>query len=84
MTCGRCGKNGNGVEVIMEVKIAPQMSLMDKLKILADAAKYDVSCSSSGSSRKNDGTGLGNTVAAGLCHSFGADGRCISLLILKM
>ena len=64
----------------MEVKLAPQMSLMDKLKILADAAKYDVSCSSSGSSRKNDGTGLGNTVAAGLCHSFGADGRCISLL----
>ena len=64
----------------MEVKIAPQMSLMDKLKILADAAKYDVSCSSSGSSRKNDGTGIGNTVAAGLCHSFGADGRCISLL----
>lgn len=50
----------------MEVKLAPQMSLMDKLKILADAAKYDVSCSSSGSSRKNDGTGLGNTVAAGL------------------
>ena len=64
----------------MEVKIAPQMSLMDKLKILADAAKYDVSCSSSGSSRKNDGTGIGNMVAAGLCHSFGADGRCISLL----
>ncbi len=64
----------------MEVKIAPQMSLMDKLKILADAAKYDVSCSSSGSSRKNDGTGIGNTVSAGLCHSFGADGRCISLL----
>lgn len=56
------------------------MSVMDKLKILADAAKYDVSCSSSGSSRVNDGTGLGNTVAAGLCHSFAADGRCISLL----
>ena len=65
---------------MMDIRIAPQMSVMDKLKILADAAKYDVSCSSSGSSRKNDGTGLGNTVAAGLCHSFGADGRCISLL----
>ena len=64
----------------MEVRIAPQMSVMDKLKILADAAKYDVSCSSSGSSRRNDGTGIGNTVAAGLCHSFAADGRCISLL----
>ncbi|MDE6319910.1 MAG: putative DNA modification/repair radical SAM protein, partial [Lachnospiraceae bacterium] len=45
-----------------------------------DAAKYDVACSSSGSSRKNDGKGIGNTVAAGLCHSFAADGRCISLL----
>ena len=64
----------------MEVRIAPQMSVMEKLKILADAAKYDVSCSSSGSSRRNDGMGIGNTVAAGLCHSFGADGRCISLL----
>lgn len=64
----------------MEIKISPQMSVMDKLKILADAAKYDVSCSSSGSSRANDGNGLGNTVAGGLCHSFAADGRCISLL----
>lgn len=56
------------------------MSVMDKLKILGAAAKYDVSCSSSGSSRKNDGQGIGNTVAAGLCHSFAADGRCVSLL----
>lgn len=64
----------------MEIRISPQMSVMDKLKILADAAKYDVSCSSSGSNRRNDGTGIGNTFAAGLCHSFAADGRCISLL----
>ena len=64
----------------MEMRIAPAMSLMDKLNILADAAKYDVSCSSSGSSRRGDGKGIGNTVAAGLCHSFAADGRCISLL----
>ncbi len=64
----------------MEVRIAPQMTVMEKLKILADAAKYDVSCSSSGSSRRNDGTGIGNTLAAGICHSFAADGRCISLL----
>ncbi len=64
----------------MEVRISPQMSVMDKLKILGEAAKYDVSCSSSGSSRKNDGQGIGNTVAAGLCHSFAADGRCVSLL----
>ena len=64
----------------MEIKITKQMSLMEKLEILANGAKYDVSCSSSGSSRRNDGTGLGNTVAAGLCHSFASDGRCISLL----
>jgi putative DNA modification/repair radical SAM protein len=50
-----------------------------KLQILADAAKYDVSCSSSGSSRANRG-GLGNAVTAGVCHSFTEDGRCISLL----
>lgn len=64
----------------MELRIAPKMSVIDKLKILSDAAKYDVSCSSSGSFRRNDGQGIGNTVAAGLCHSFAADGRCISLL----
>ena len=64
----------------MEFRISPEMSIMDKLNILADAAKYDVSCSSSGSSRRGDGKGLGNTVRAGLCHSFAADGRCISLL----
>lgn len=64
----------------MELRIAPSMSIMEKLNILADAAKFDVSCSSSGSSRKGDGKGIGNTVKAGLCHSFAADGRCISLL----
>ncbi len=64
----------------MDIRIAPQMSVMDKLKILGEGAKYDVSCSSSGSFRKNDGQGIGNTVAAGLCHSFAADGRCVSLL----
>lgn len=62
------------------VGISKKMTLMEKLEILADAAKYDVSCSSSGVSRKGDGTGIGNTVAGGICHSFGADGRCISLL----
>ncbi|MCI7146196.1 MAG: putative DNA modification/repair radical SAM protein [Clostridiales bacterium] len=52
---------------------------MRKLQILADSAKYDVSCSSSGSSRKSSG-GLGNAHAAGICHSWASDGRCISLL----
>lgn len=62
------------------VGISKKMTLMEKMEILADAAKYDVSCSSSGVSRKGDGNGIGNTVAGGICHSFGADGRCISLL----
>ncbi len=57
-----------------------KMSLNRKLEILSDAAKYDVSCSSSGVGRKGDGTGIGNTSAAGICHSFSSDGRCISLL----
>ncbi|MBR6737784.1 MAG: putative DNA modification/repair radical SAM protein [Clostridia bacterium] len=54
-----------------------------KLEILADSAKYDVSCSSSGSSRRNVG-GLGNACSAGICHSFTQDGRCISLLKILM
>lgn len=54
--------------------------LQDKLAILADAAKYDVSCSSSGSNRKNNNKGLGNAEASGICHSYTEDGRCVSLL----
>lgn len=56
------------------------MDVLDKLKILTDSAKYDVSCASSGSTRSNTKGGLGNAVSAGICHSFSADGRCISLL----
>ena len=56
------------------------MDTLDKLKILADSAKYDASCSSSGSNRKNTTNGIGNGNASGICHSWGADGRCISLL----
>lgn len=56
------------------------MDIMDKLKILSDAAKYDVSCSSSGSNRKNTKDGIGNASINGICHSFSSDGRCISLL----
>lgn len=54
--------------------------LQEKLEILADAAKYDVSCSSSGGKRKNNNGGLGNSHASGICHSYTEDGRCISLL----
>ena len=56
------------------------MDILDKLKILADSAKYDASCSSSGSNRKNTKTGIGNGNISGICHSWSADGRCISLL----
>ncbi|WP_417352427.1 putative DNA modification/repair radical SAM protein [Flavobacterium alkalisoli] len=54
--------------------------IREKLSILADAAKYDVSCSSSGSNRKNDNKGLGNSHASGICHTYTEDGRCVSLL----
>ena len=56
------------------------MDILDKLKILADSAKYDASCTSSGSSRRNTQSGIGNGDSSGICHSWGADGRCISLL----
>ena len=53
--------------------------ITEKLNILADAAKYDVSCSSSGSKRKNKDKGLGNA-SNGICHTYTEDGRCVSLL----
>ncbi|MDP4133860.1 MAG: putative DNA modification/repair radical SAM protein [Bacillota bacterium] len=56
------------------------MDVSEKLRILGDAAKYDASCSSSGSHRKNMPGGIGNAAPAGCCHSFTQDGRCISLL----
>ena len=56
----------------------------EKLRILSDAAKYDVSCSSSGSSRKNTSNGLGNAAYSGICHSWSADWRCVSLLKILM
>jgi len=54
--------------------------IKEKLNILADAAKYDVSCSSSGSKRKNTNKGLGDSSGMGICHSYTQDGRCVSLL----
>src|SRR3569832_699739 len=56
------------------------MELRQKLAILADAAKYDASCASSGSKRANNGHQLGNTEGMGICHSYTPDGRCVSLL----
>lgn len=58
--------------------------IQHKLNVLADAAKYDVSCASSGSNRKNATKGIGNGVACGICHSFTEDGRCVSLFKILM
>lgn len=60
------------------------LSLQQKLEILTDAAKYDVACTSSGVNRKGKAGALGNAAACGICHSFSADGRCISLLKILM
>lgn len=57
-----------------------ELDIYEKLHILTDAAKYDVACTSSGVDRRGDGKGMGNCEKAGICHSFSADGRCISLL----
>lgn len=60
-------------------------NVLEKLKVLAESAKYDVSCSSSGTVRKNKADGLGNTVGGmGICHSFTEDGRCVSLLKIML
>ena len=60
------------------------MDVLEKLKILTDAAKYDAACTSSGVSRGGAKSGMGNACPAGVCHSFAADGRCISLLKVLM
>ena len=60
------------------------MEISEKLEILSDSAKYDVACTSSGSSRKGKAGGIGNTVPGGICHAFSSDGRCISLLKVLM
>lgn len=60
--------------------IQENMSIQRKLEILSDAAKYDVACTSSGVDRKGTGSSMGNSLACGICHTFSADGRCISLL----
>mgnify|MGYP002644171156 CR=1 FL=1 len=64
----------------MEYLSTGEMGIMEKLEILSDAAKYDVACTSSGVERKGNGRDMGNCAKGGICHSFSADGRCISLL----
>ncbi len=62
------------------MEIQQNMAISDKLKILTDAAKYDVACTSSGVDRSNRGQGMGDAHACGICHTFASDGRCVSLL----
>lgn len=64
----------------MEYLVTGKDSLLDKLHILTDAAKYDVACTSSGVDRTGNGKDMGNAIKCGICHSFAQDGRCISLL----
>jgi len=59
-------------------------AIFDKLKVLAEAAKYDVSCASSGTTRKNTAKGIGSAAGWGICHSFTEDGRCVSLLKIML
>jgi putative DNA modification/repair radical SAM protein len=59
-------------------------AILDKLKVLAEAAKYDVSCASSGTTRKNSAKGIGSASGWGICHSFTEDGRCVSLLKIML
>lgn len=63
-----------------------KMNLQQKLALLSDAAKYDASCASSGTTKRNsaDGKGLGSTEGSGICHAYAPDGRCISLLKILM
>lgn len=58
--------------------------VLEKLRVLAESAKYDVSCASSGTSRKNKSGGIGSAAGWGICHSFAEDGRCISLLKIML
>ena len=68
----------------MSVVIQEDVSIQEKLEILSDAAKYDVACTSSGVNRKGREGAIGNAVKCGICHTFSADGRCVSLLKILM
>ena len=74
------------IRVFRQSKVLREYAMLDadRLEILTESAKYDVSCSSSGSNRVNGNRGLGNASVGGICHSFTPDGRCISLLKILM
>jgi len=85
-TVAEGGQNTESGQTLTNIELhtTQTQSIMQKLAILSDAAKYDVACTSSGIDRKGNGRDMGNCVAAGICHSFSADGRCISLLKILM
>ena len=66
------------------MEITQNMTISEKLKILTDAAKYDVACTSSGVDRGNKGQGIGDTHACGICHTFSADGRTSAFLTVSI
>ncbi len=72
------------IQTIYTKRVSVELPLMEKLRILSAAAKYDVACTSSGTEKKNPGFGMGNSMESGICHSFSSDGRCISLLKILM
>jgi len=72
--------NFSFIAIFVSKSIAMSDRIREKLNILADAAKYDVSCSSSGGTRKNDNKGIGDSHTSGICHTYTEDGRCVSLL----
>jgi hypothetical protein len=69
-------------ERMSQPALPTQKTILERLEILADAAKYDASCASSGTSKRNSkgGKGIGSTEGMGICHAYAPDGRCISLL----
>ena len=78
-----CSYNG-AMSTEIKNNYIEEYTTQEKLQILADAAKYDVACTSSGSDRRGKKGELGNAAACGICHSFASDGRCISLLKILM
>ncbi len=80
MDAGKAVNIQQPVNIQRAASIQQTMDIQEKLAILADAAKYDVACTSSGVDRRNGRRGTGSAAAAGICHSFAGDGRCISLL----
>ena len=76
-------ENKSGINFVcsrVKIRVGMDEKVLEKLRILAESAKYDVSCASSGTSRGKKSGMIGSAAGWGICHSFAEDGRCISLL----